>query len=542
MSLTDLLKSASGGSTASKTTGSSSGGLSALLGASAPVSANEAKYNKTVAQVSIDNAKINAPQGFMSNVVDTAKNLPGAFVQVGKEAIFHPIKTGESVVSGALDLGPTAVNSLNNLGKAILGSIFGKDSVKDAGFQLPKPGETAMNYIGNNNDAQTAIRNTSTQVAGYEVGGAAVKPLGLSKPLTTILGNVVGGQTVSDAKTLKDRAKQAAFDAAVGVITEGAGKVYNKLTTPNIAKLVEDAKAPEGTVTPKPQIPTKGPLEVHRAPSVLQVTDTITGKSTMQAIKPEDFETFKSIIDSGDKNVAGKLQEETGKSYHLTATPAERMARAGIEPITGYADPAKISGIAEPKSVNIPTEKPVVAQVEGTGQTKTSGLAQGVEQKAIENGLTKSLGDLPEYKSISMKDQAAKASELLDRDYELAKRIATGQETPPHDLLPESVYVAVENRALKEGDVNTLRDLATGSSLTSEATTMGQRIRTLAERDPESPVGAIRDVAKAREEGIKGRVKDVTKAKSEVIGQIKDTIKKTAGKQSWSEFVDSITC
>ncbi len=540
MSLTDLLKTATGGSAQTKTTGSSSGGgLSSLISKSAPVSANEAKYNKTVAQVSIDNAKINAPQSFTSNIIPTIKNLPGAFAQVGKEAIFHPIKTGESVVSGALDLGPTAVNSLNNLGKAILGGIFGKDAVKDTGFQLPKPGETAMNYIGNNNDVQNTIRNTSTQVAGYEVGGAVVKPLGLSKPLTTILGNVVGGQTVSDAKTLADRAKQAAMDAAVGVITEGAGRVIAKLRTPNIAKLVEDAKAPEGAVS---QIATKGPLEVHRAPSVLQVTDA-TGRSTMQAIKPEDFETFKSIIDSGDKNIAQKLQTETGKSYHLTATPAERMLRSGIEPITGYADPAAITKIASPEiSTNIPAEKPIVQPVEGSGQTKTSGLAQGVEQKAIEANLTKTLGDLPEYKSISMKDQAAKASDLLGRDYELAKRIATGQEAPPADLLPESVYVAVENRALKEGDVATLRDLATGSSLTGEATTMGQRIRTLAERNPDSPVSAIRDVAKAREEGIKGKIKDVTKAKSEVVGQIKDTIKKTAGKQSWSEFVDSITC
>lgn len=176
-------------------------------------------------------------------------------------------------------------------------------------------------------------------------------------------------------------------------------------------------------------------------------------------------------------------------------------------------------------------------------ETKVRGLAQGVEEKAIENKLTKSLGDLPEYEPVSMKEQAEKAQKLLTEDYEKAKRIAMGMELPPEGLLPESVFVAVENKAIKDGDVNTLRDLATSSSLVSEATVMGQRIRTLAERNPESAVNGIRLVAKAREEAAKKRVANFGKAKKEVVKGIKSNImKQIPSKQTWGEFIESIQC
>ena len=138
-----------------------------------------------------------------------------------------------------------------------------------------------------------------------------------------------------------------------------------------------------------------------------------------------------------------------------------------------------------------------------------------------------------------MKDQSVKAQDLLTKDYELAKRIAMGKELPPNDILPESVFVAVENKAIKEGDVETIRNLATASELTTEATTMGQRIRTLAERDPESPVTAIKGVAKAREQ----RVGDTKKAKKETVSSIKKEIKKLSHtKETWADFMRSIQC
>jgi len=144
-----------------------------------------------------------------------------------------------------------------------------------------------------------------------------------------------------------------------------------------------------------------------------------------------------------------------------------------------------------------------------------------------------------------MKDQAEKAQELIRRDYEQAKRMAMGDELPPEGVLPESVFVAVENRAIKEGDVATLKDLATSSALTAEATVMGQRIRTLGERDPESPVKAISDVAKAREKEAlrKTKAKDIKKAKKAEVDKIKKSVKKLSPtKETWADFIKSIQC
>lgn len=183
--------------------------------------------------------------------------------------------------------------------------------------------------------------------------------------------------------------------------------------------------------------------------------------------------------------------------------------------------------------------------IKGTGEMKARGLSEGVEAKAIENKLTKGFGDLPEYKTVNMREQSVMASELLAKDPGQAKRIAMGQESPPKGLIPESVFTAVENKAIKEGDINTVRELATASKLTSEATTMGQRIRSLAERDPESPIAAIQEVLKVREEVAMRRagVKDLASAKKDIASKIKEEIKRNLpSKQSWTEFIDSIEC
>src|SRR5262249_49321257 len=107
-------------------------------------------------------------------------------------------------------------------------------------------------------------------------------------------------------------------------------------------------------------------------------------------------------------------------------------------------------------------------------ETKESKLARGVEAKAVQANLTKSFEGLSEYGTVKVADQAERAVKLLTDNPESARRIAMGEEQPPAGLLPESVFTAVENRALKEGDVDTLRDLATSSSRPVEASTMGQ--------------------------------------------------------------------
>lgn len=235
------------------------------------------------------------------------------------------------------------------------------------------------------------------------------------------------------------------------------------------------------------------------------------------------------------------------KGWKIIVEP-EMKPPSGATP-TAPVKVAPVAPVAPKKAISAPVAKPkpTIAPIKpiGEGETKVRGLAKGVEEKAIENKLVENLGDLPEYQTVNMKDQAKKAETILTENYEKAKSIAMGKEPPPANVLPESVFVAVENKAVKEGDVDTIRDLAVASELTAEATAMGQRIRTLAERDPESPVTAIKEVAKARQERAQRKFK--TKKPRKLVKKDVDAIKEEMGKvapkhQEWADFIKSIEC
>jgi hypothetical protein len=258
-----------------------------------------------------------------------------------------------------------------------------------------------------------------------------------------------------------------------------------------------------------------------------------------------------------------KLKGEQPKEPTPAVTPQQKdfTEPLGLKPDTVENAIANNSSVKVPieKLINIGTKseedfnhvagilsgKQALEPVQGTGEVKTSKLAQGVEAKAIENKLTKGFSDLPEYRAVNMEEQAALAGKLLNKDPELARKIAMGDEPAPKDIIPEAVFVAVENKAIAEGDANTLRDLATGSKLSTEATAMGQRIATLATRDPESPTGAIKDILAAREERAQkslGR-KSLQKAKTDVAKEIKTELKKPRiTKQDWESFIKSLEC
>src|SRR3990167_6422712 len=177
----------------------------------------------------------------------------------------------------------------------------------------------------------------------------------------------------------------------------------------------------------------------------------------------------------------------------------------------------------------------------GTGETKTSKLALGIEQNAIETGLVDKFSNLPEYQTVNLKQQAQFAVDLIKESVEKAMRVAMGEELPPRGILPEMVLDAVERVALKNGDIATLLQLSR-SKLTSEATAMGQRIRALGERDQNSPVKIMQDVKTAREKSVENRTGEkIAQTKKKVIDDINAEMKKAVSKRpTWEDFVSEI--
>jgi hypothetical protein len=182
--------------------------------------------------------------------------------------------------------------------------------------------------------------------------------------------------------------------------------------------------------------------------------------------------------------------------------------------------------------------------VEGIGDVKTRGLSQGVEAKAVSAKLADVFADLPQYKQMDVADQGARAIDLYEKDPETAKQIAFGAKAPPKGLTPEAIFIAVENDAIERGDADTLNKLA-NSRLTTEATTMGQRLRMLAERNPESPTEAIKAVQTAREEAAQAKSggKNINVLRDKVADDVTNHIaRETAKPRDWNSFVQSITC
>lgn len=189
---------------------------------------------------------------------------------------------------------------------------------------------------------------------------------------------------------------------------------------------------------------------------------------------------------------------------------------------------------------HVPTRKGKLPRAD----TKVRGLSQHIADRAIREKLMEKDVELPEYEIARIKAASERAVKLNETDPAKAKRVATGEEAPPSGERFDAAMaeVVVENAAIKAGDGATIRDLAF-SKLAKEATEAGQFIRMFAEREPESPVGAIRSYAKVKEKIAKRRVGDIDAARKTEMESLRSQIKKARPtRQTIEQFIESIRC
>ncbi len=184
--------------------------------------------------------------------------------------------------------------------------------------------------------------------------------------------------------------------------------------------------------------------------------------------------------------------------------------------------------------------EPEQARSEPT-EVGTSKVGRDIADKAVASGLTEKFGDTSEYSKVDIKEQAKMSNDLISEDYKKAIRVASGLEDPPPGLKAMSVLVAVENKAMAEGDIETLRQLASSDTVkgTSEA---AQTLRIASERDQFSPVSAMRSLS---DERIKAyEAKSGTKVDKAIDKTVKDMQKNIPelSKSKVSKFIDDITC
>ena len=175
-------------------------------------------------------------------------------------------------------------------------------------------------------------------------------------------------------------------------------------------------------------------------------------------------------------------------------------------------------------------------------ETFTPSLATRVEADAVEKGLVTKFEGLPEAQTMNMRQQADDAVNLVNNNYEQAKRVALGTENAPGDLRDASVFEAVKFKALKDGDVATLKQLATESTVPARISAAAQQVKAADARllDSTDPVELMQTVMKAREKGVQLKQRVVKNADT---AQVKQIIKKSVPKrQDWDEFINSIQC
>ena len=173
---------------------------------------------------------------------------------------------------------------------------------------------------------------------------------------------------------------------------------------------------------------------------------------------------------------------------------------------------------------------------------KPSKVARSIEQKAIEQGLTKGFEGLAGFDPITVKDQSRRASEVVKKRGETLE-ILRGVKPIPEGLRGAALITAVEERIKKNADAELAMELA-NSEITSETSKAAQELRLLAEREPDSIAARLKEIRDARRESFKKKNKrDPKKAVKSEAKKIKKELKKaTPTRESWEEFVTNLTC
>lgn len=151
-----------------------------------------------------------------------------------------------------------------------------------------------------------------------------------------------------------------------------------------------------------------------------------------------------------------------------------------------------------------------------TGNRRVAGQARTTEARAIREGLTEGIDDLATYEATTWDNQTQAAVDIMNTDFEAAKRIALGTQDPPEGVLVNAIYKGVENRAVKEGNSELLAQLAQ-SPVASRTSRFAQELGALGVRDPESPVVAMQDILKARKDSALKIPQAITQAEADKI-------------------------
>jgi len=356
-----------------------------------------------------------------------------------------------------------------------------------------------------------------------------------------------GDRISSVAPTFKDE-QATSLEKGVAVGKAGLG-IINSLFTPITVPLTVAETVPAIGVAVDVINRLFGAIGEGSAEVGSKMVDSLPisdkSKETLRPLVEETAALVGQII-LGKKGaeLINKVTSNTKTITDVTATAIKERAVETSSPKVkgGFLEKAqKEKAVTKEVAKDVVPEAPRVILEKPVGR-KPSKVGLSIEQRAIERKLTDSFQGTAGFDPITIKKQAQLVSDLIATDLKRAERMIKGQEPVPAELRGSSLIVGLEEYALKRGNVEMLRDLAK-SPLTSETSRFAQELRILGERSPESPVTAMRDVAKAREASFENRTRQKPqKVKETEVKKMKAEIEKTASRPTWEEFIKEIRC
>ena len=311
----------------------------------------------------------------------------------------------------------------------------------------------------------------------------------------------------SGVEELTKKFRIASPEEKLKFATSGGGFEGLSLTTDkNIAKQYSQAIGNSDNI-----------LEVYKNPQakIYQIDTKGNGIDEvvdLQKIKSEGFDAVQDISSNSEKE-------------YRALTENAVITKSQLTDIYNQAHKTEIK--QEVKKVIKTEEKPKV---------KASKVAVSIEQK-----LNQKFENLAGFESVNIKEQNARVEELINKDLNKVKDIVSGKKSLPSGIRGSALIKGVEEYAIKTGNIDLLRSLAI-SPLVSETSIHAQELRLLAERDENSVLTKIQDLANERAKIVEKKYKEkADKLIKKEVSKIKSETKVTSREQ-WQSFIKSIEC
>lgn len=177
--------------------------------------------------------------------------------------------------------------------------------------------------------------------------------------------------------------------------------------------------------------------------------------------------------------------------------------------------------------------------------TAKSKIGKSIEQKAVESKLTEGFSQTAGYTPVTIKDQAERATALINEDITKARAVVRGEQPLPEGLKGTALITAMEEYVKEHPDAELAGELA-NSPLVSKTSEAAQEMRLAAERTPDNATLKLQQMKEARVENAGGE-KKVANRKREALSEAQKVERDAAKaaqkeKDKWDKFLTGITC